>query len=106
MSTTEVHNASTHQSVRKLDFHLEVEIIPVSDVDRAKKFYERLGWRLDADDAPSTGSVSSSSRPPAPTPRSRSARDSPTPCLARPKGASLSPTSKPPMANSLAVAST
>jgi catechol 2,3-dioxygenase-like lactoylglutathione lyase family enzyme len=28
---------------------LEVVVIPVSDVDRAKKFYEKLGWRLDAD---------------------------------------------------------
>jgi catechol 2,3-dioxygenase-like lactoylglutathione lyase family enzyme len=27
----------------------EVVVIPVSDVDRAKEFYERLGWRLDAD---------------------------------------------------------
>jgi len=30
---------------------LEVALIPVSDVDRAKKFYTKLGWRLDADDA-------------------------------------------------------
>lgn len=28
---------------------LEVIVIPVSDVVRAKRFYERLGWRLDAD---------------------------------------------------------
>jgi len=28
---------------------LEVVVLPVSDVDRAKEFYERLGWRLDAD---------------------------------------------------------
>ena len=28
---------------------LEVLILPVSDVDRAKRFYESLGWRLDAD---------------------------------------------------------
>ena len=35
-----------------VDMHLEVDIIPVSDVDRSKQFYERLGWRLDADDAP------------------------------------------------------
>jgi len=28
---------------------LEVVVIPVFDVDRAKEFYERLGWRLDAD---------------------------------------------------------
>jgi catechol 2,3-dioxygenase-like lactoylglutathione lyase family enzyme len=28
---------------------LEVVVVPVSDVDRAKQFYESLGWRLDAD---------------------------------------------------------
>jgi catechol 2,3-dioxygenase-like lactoylglutathione lyase family enzyme len=32
-----------------LDMKLEVVVIPVSDVDRAKEFYQRLGWRLDAD---------------------------------------------------------
>jgi len=32
-----------------MDMKLEVVILPVADVDRAKRFYERLGWRLDAD---------------------------------------------------------
>jgi catechol 2,3-dioxygenase-like lactoylglutathione lyase family enzyme len=32
-----------------LDMMLEVIVIPVSNVDRAKQFYGRLGWRLDAD---------------------------------------------------------
>jgi catechol 2,3-dioxygenase-like lactoylglutathione lyase family enzyme len=36
-------------SAAKVDAKLEVVIIPVSDVDRAKEFYGRLGWRLDAD---------------------------------------------------------
>ena len=31
------------------DMKLEVIVIPVADVDRAKRFYESLGWRLDAD---------------------------------------------------------
>ncbi len=31
------------------DLKLEAVVIPVSDVDRSKQFYERLGWRLDAD---------------------------------------------------------
>ena len=31
------------------DLKLEVVVIPVSDVDRAKRFYDSLGWRLDAD---------------------------------------------------------
>ena len=39
------------QSTNALDMHLEVDVIPVSDVDRAKQFYQNLGWRLDADDA-------------------------------------------------------
>ena len=34
-----------------MDMPLEVLVIPVSDVDRAKAFYARLGWRLDADRA-------------------------------------------------------
>jgi catechol 2,3-dioxygenase-like lactoylglutathione lyase family enzyme len=33
----------------KLDMKLEVVVIPVADADRSKAFYERLGWRLDAD---------------------------------------------------------
>ena len=32
-----------------VDMKLEVALIPVSDVDRAKEFYTRLGWRLDDD---------------------------------------------------------
>ena len=35
--------------VRSNDMKFEIVVIPVSDVDRAKKFYETLGWRLDAD---------------------------------------------------------
>jgi catechol 2,3-dioxygenase-like lactoylglutathione lyase family enzyme len=55
VSATEVGNASGNASVRKVDMKLEVQIIPVSDVDRAKQFYERLGWRLDDDVAPMEG---------------------------------------------------
>jgi len=36
-------------SVAKTDMKLEIVVIPVSDVDRAKEFYSKLGWRLDAD---------------------------------------------------------
>src|SRR5476649_2866730 len=36
-------------SVGTVDMKLEVVVIPVSDVDRAKEFYGSLGWRLDAD---------------------------------------------------------
>jgi catechol 2,3-dioxygenase-like lactoylglutathione lyase family enzyme len=31
------------------DMRVEVIVIPVTDVDRAKRFYGNLGWRLDAD---------------------------------------------------------
>ena len=36
----------------RVDMKLEVALIPVTDVDRTKEFYTKLGWRLDADDAP------------------------------------------------------
>ena len=36
-------------SAAKVDMKFEIVVIPVSDVDRAKEFYAKLGWRLDAD---------------------------------------------------------
>jgi len=50
-TTTQV---STERATQKpgaatIDTKLEVIVIPVADVDRAKRFYEGLGWRLDAD---------------------------------------------------------
>jgi catechol 2,3-dioxygenase-like lactoylglutathione lyase family enzyme len=38
-----------------VDMHLEVSIVPVSDAERAKQFYQDLGWRLDDDVAPAEG---------------------------------------------------
>ena len=55
MSATKAQGASSNAIVTKVDMRLEVDIIAVSDVDRAKEFYARLGWRLDADDAPLEG---------------------------------------------------
>ena len=55
MSATEAPSVTKETSVRSLSMKLEVHIIPVSDVDRAKGFYERLGWRLDDDAAPLDG---------------------------------------------------
>lgn len=51
MSTTAVPSgeATREASVGTVAMKLEVVAIPVSDVDRAKAFYGRLGWRLDAD---------------------------------------------------------
>jgi len=40
---------ATNASVAKVDMKFEIVVIPVSDVDRAKEFYAKLGWRLDAD---------------------------------------------------------
>ena len=47
MSTNAVRGIET--SVAPVDMKFEIVVIPVSDVDRAKEFYAKLGWRLDAD---------------------------------------------------------
>jgi catechol 2,3-dioxygenase-like lactoylglutathione lyase family enzyme len=44
---------ATNVNLARVDLKLEVHIIPVSDVERSKQFYGRLGWRLDDDVAPS-----------------------------------------------------
>jgi catechol 2,3-dioxygenase-like lactoylglutathione lyase family enzyme len=51
MSTEQVlsKDVTSNTSAKSADLKLEVIVIPVSDVDRAKEFYSRLGWRLDAD---------------------------------------------------------
>jgi catechol 2,3-dioxygenase-like lactoylglutathione lyase family enzyme len=51
MSTNAVptDDATSDTKVKPVDMKLEVVVIPVSDVDRAKEFYRRLGWRLDAE---------------------------------------------------------
>jgi predicted enzyme related to lactoylglutathione lyase len=40
--------------VSRVAMNLEVHVIPVSDVERSKQFYQLLGWRLDEDVAPAT----------------------------------------------------
>jgi len=51
MSSTQTGNEHPTQipTAAKADLKLEVVVLPVSDVDRAKRFYASLGWRLDAD---------------------------------------------------------
>jgi catechol 2,3-dioxygenase-like lactoylglutathione lyase family enzyme len=51
MSIAEVPSGSetSDASSGQVPFQLEAVVIPVSDVDRAKNFYSKLGWRLDAD---------------------------------------------------------
>ena len=55
MSSTQVRNETAIETprARTVEMKLEVVVIPVSDVDRAKRFYGGLGWRLDADFATS-----------------------------------------------------
>jgi catechol 2,3-dioxygenase-like lactoylglutathione lyase family enzyme len=51
MSNNQVRSETVSETprTRTVDMKLEVVVIPVSDVDRAKRFYGGLGWRLDAD---------------------------------------------------------
>jgi catechol 2,3-dioxygenase-like lactoylglutathione lyase family enzyme len=51
MSSTQVPSETAIETrrARRVDMKLEVVVIPVSDVERAKRFYGGLGWRLDAD---------------------------------------------------------
>ncbi|WFU57586.1 VOC family protein [Bradyrhizobium pachyrhizi] len=55
---------STEGKKPGIDMKLEVVVIPVSDVDRAKRFYENLGWRLDADFVRADGSRALQLTPP------------------------------------------
>jgi catechol 2,3-dioxygenase-like lactoylglutathione lyase family enzyme len=51
MGSTQTSNdkATPSPAAAAVDLKLEVVVIPVSDVDRSKRFYESLGWRVDAD---------------------------------------------------------
>jgi catechol 2,3-dioxygenase-like lactoylglutathione lyase family enzyme len=51
MSSTQMRNEHATQiaTAAMVDVKLEIVVIPVSDVDRAKRLYGSLGWRLDAD---------------------------------------------------------
>ena len=51
MSSTQAitEDAAGSPAVAVVDLKLEVVVLPVSDVVRAKRFYQSLGWRLDAD---------------------------------------------------------
>ena len=80
---------------RGIDMKLEVVTLPVADVDRAKRFYGDLGWRLDADfvvgDSSARGAITRRARPA----RSISAPASRRPRRARPADCfSPSPTSR------------
>lgn len=54
MTATDSH-AVRSKTLGKVDMKLEIDVIPVTDVDQSKEFYERLGWRFDDDVAPLEG---------------------------------------------------
>jgi len=50
MTSTQLNDGATRANgAATMDMKLEVVLLPVADVDRAKQFYQGLGWRLDAD---------------------------------------------------------
>jgi catechol 2,3-dioxygenase-like lactoylglutathione lyase family enzyme len=57
MSTTQLDTTTATQTsdVAAVPMQFEVTTLPVTDVDRAKAFYQRLGWRLDIDFEPAPG---------------------------------------------------
>jgi catechol 2,3-dioxygenase-like lactoylglutathione lyase family enzyme len=57
-------DAAATPNTRGVDMKLEVAVLPVADVDRAKSFYQKLGWRLDADFLRSDGSRAVQLTPP------------------------------------------
>jgi catechol 2,3-dioxygenase-like lactoylglutathione lyase family enzyme len=48
-TASSIKQQKSDAGVAKVDMKFEVSIVPVSDVDRAKEFYTKLGWRLDDD---------------------------------------------------------
>ena len=55
MSSTELSSDAGSAAPTSLAMRFEVAMLPVADVDRAKAFYEGLGWRLDIDFEPTAG---------------------------------------------------
>ena len=51
-SQTSLDGATERAGVTAVPMRFEVTTVPVADVDRAKEFYQRLGWRLDIDFKP------------------------------------------------------
>src|SRR5580698_782188 len=48
-TVSSIKQQKSDAGVARVDMKFEVSIVPVSDVDRAKEFYTKLGWRLDDD---------------------------------------------------------
>jgi catechol 2,3-dioxygenase-like lactoylglutathione lyase family enzyme len=54
-TSTGIKQQKSDANGMRVDMKLEVHVIPVSDVERSKEFYTRLGWRFDADIVPING---------------------------------------------------
>ena len=79
------YEATSEAHIAKVDMKLRAIVIPVTDVERAKEFYSKLGWRLDADFRFDNGFHVIQFTPPGSGCRSSSARRSRQPRLARPR---------------------
>jgi catechol 2,3-dioxygenase-like lactoylglutathione lyase family enzyme len=89
MSSTQAQSGATSKavpSVQPAEMKIEVIVIPVADVDRAKRFYANLGWRLDVDVAADGQYRIVQFTPPARRARSFSVRESPQRHRARRRG--------------------
>src|SRR5579862_4829040 len=51
---SDMSSQKSDSTVSKVPMNLEVHVIPVSDVERSRRFYLQLGWRLDEDVTPSS----------------------------------------------------
>ena len=106
MSAAKEGTTSPDASVGGVDMKLEVQVIPVSAVDRSKEFYERLGWRLDDDVAPLEGLRIVQLTPPGSGTSVTFGQGLTTAAPGSAEEGWSSPTSKRPMTNSSAVGST
>ena len=52
--STGIKQQKSGGSGTRVEMKLEVHVVPVADIERSKQFYERLGWRFDADIAPAS----------------------------------------------------
>ena len=91
---------SETRSSRSVNMKLEIQIIPVSDVDRAKEFYQQLGWRLDDDVAPMDGLRFVQFTPPGSRASITFGQGLTTASPGSARARSSSPTSRQPMTNS------
>src|SRR4051812_20471705 len=99
-TTTEAIDQGRRRRSGTANMKLEAVVIPVSDVDRAKRFYGNLAWRLDADFVVGDSFQVVQFTPPGSPSSTTSARESRPPRPAR-RGITVScPTSRPPVRNS------